>query len=193
MPDGSSVLSGWNLRLRTNTNPTGYRTIRSFEPSLPSLGRPRAVPAAPNLSLLGQHQSFTIERPLNAHTGQQPRVVCARSIQARDHSLPSLVPPRVTSASPNLSLSSQHQISTRARPLNAHVGQQCLRASAAQLDRTAAPGFHHIQQRSTQNEIERLWRATEASLAAANMSHLACRPAARLAGKHAQVESLFEL
>ena len=26
MPGGSSVLLGWNLRLRTNMNPTGYRT-----------------------------------------------------------------------------------------------------------------------------------------------------------------------
>ncbi len=32
---------------------------QSFDPSLPSLGRPRVVPAAPNFSHLGQHRSFT--------------------------------------------------------------------------------------------------------------------------------------
>ena len=46
-------------------------SIRSRDPSLPSLGRPRLVPAAPNFSHLGQHQSFTSKRPLNVHKGQQ--------------------------------------------------------------------------------------------------------------------------
>ena len=46
-------------------------SIRSFDPSLPPLGRPRVVTAAPNSSRLGQHRSCTRTRPLNVHTGQQ--------------------------------------------------------------------------------------------------------------------------
>ncbi len=58
---------------RTHTHPSGVCmcSIRSFDPSLPSLGRPRVVPAAPKFSHLGLHRSFTGTRPLNARTGQQ--------------------------------------------------------------------------------------------------------------------------
>ncbi len=45
-------------------------SIRSLDPSLPSLGRPRVLLAAPNFSHLGQHQSFTRMRPLNVQAGQ---------------------------------------------------------------------------------------------------------------------------
>ena len=41
------------------------RSIRSFDPALPSLGRPRVVPAAPNFSHQGQHRPFARTRPLN--------------------------------------------------------------------------------------------------------------------------------
>ena len=50
-------------------------SIQSFDPSIPSLGRPRVVPAAPNFSHLGQHQSFTNKRPLNTHSGQHDAVL----------------------------------------------------------------------------------------------------------------------
>ncbi len=46
-------------------------SIRSFDPSLPSLGRPRVAPGRAELEPLGQHQFLTRTRPLNVHVGQQ--------------------------------------------------------------------------------------------------------------------------
>ena len=52
--------------------PSGVCVLDSIaKPSLPSLGRPRVVPAAPIFGLFGKHRFLTRARPLNVHKGQR--------------------------------------------------------------------------------------------------------------------------
>ena len=73
---------------RTHAPPSGVCmcSFRSFDPCVPFLGRPRVVPAAPNLSHFGQHRSFISTRPLNVRTGQEVfgfGPTCGRVVQRK--------------------------------------------------------------------------------------------------------------